>query len=591
MADTDPDIGSDPEEQGAFDGTGPPDVLTSRKASEEVPYQKGEMRVVDWIYGLFDEAERGKKDQCDPDGWPDDLAAYWGSGWPTALPTYKPRVTVNTIKSLLLQDLSDLTDSRLKIYVQKDKRTTVRDQQVEDSIQTYWTDKFCDLTMLLAALDAMIYPLGFIQTGWDMFAEQGQGEVTFTHRDPKSVFPDPNATNDDELRYMILKDVLDVVEIRRDWPETGYRVRPEEEFSVRSGDKKDLSDRGLSGYTGPLYSKVGMSGVPGYVTARAGVLTTVVDDDETVREIHDIGGMLKRTTRYRYPHKHMIQVANNRVLYDEDCPYWYAPMVTRVMLQPAVHAYWPQNSLVQEFSEIQNTANKLDSLVAENMLRLNQGLIFADADSGINPQRWAPIPGLITLVKPGTSQSIRFFAGTPMDPSMVNGGERLRGYIRDTMGFPPSRTGAGTHGNVAAELAETEISQAMGLTRLRGRLMYQSVQRAVRMLFARMAQFYTTPRHLPYVDDGQLKSIKWEPVPEPNQYVVHVDPASFQVRSKTMIQRVALALAKMGKMPTGRLLKILEFPDADRIAAELTEELKLIVAAKQAQKEQKRRGG
>jgi hypothetical protein len=151
------------------------------------------------------------------------------------------------------------------------------------------------------------------------------------------------------------------------------------------------------------------------------------------------------------------------------------------------------------------------------------------------------------------------------------------------MGYPTSRTGAGTHGNIAAELAETEISQSMGLTRLRGRLLYQSVQKAVEMLFARMAQFYQTPRHLPYIQDGRWRSVKWEPVAAPEAYAVHVDPASFQIRSKTMMQRIHLALAKMGKMPTGRLLNALEIPDAEKIAEELKQELTLMALAKQKQ--------
>jgi hypothetical protein len=204
--------------------------------------------------------------------------------------------------------------------------------------------------------------------------------------------------------------------------------------------------------------------------------------------------------------------------------------------------------------------------------------VFADADSGITPKNYGGIPGMVYLKKPG-SKVEKVYPG-PMPPDMVQAGERFRGFIRSTMGYPLSRTGAGTHGNVAAELAETEISQAMGLTRLRGRLMYQSVQKAVEMIFARMAQVYTTPRHLPYIDEGELKAIEWEPIAKPEDYAVHVDPSSFSIRSKTTSQRLALALAKMGKMPTGRLLKMLEIPNADAIAAELKEELVLMAMAK-----------
>jgi hypothetical protein len=247
-------------------------------------------------------------------------------------------------------------------------------------------------------------------------------------------------------------------------------------------------------------------------------------------------------------------------------------------MQPAVHSYWPAQSLVSEFAEIQSTANKADSMVAENMLRCNASVIFADADSGINPKTYAPIPGLVMLRKPGSRVDV--VQATPMPGEMVNQGERLRGYMRGVMGYPLSRTGAGTHGNVAAELAETEISQAMGLTRLRGRLLHKSVQNAAQMVFARMAQFYVVPRHLPYIERGEWKNVKWEPIAKPEDYAVHVDEDSVNVRSKTMMQRLSLALAKMNKVDDETLLKNLDFPDAAAVAKRTQQQLMLMALAK-----------
>jgi hypothetical protein len=577
MADQPTAIATEPTD--SFPPDGSPDVQTSRKASREEPYRKGEAEVVEFIEGLYTDAEQSKHDQCAPDTWGDDLATYWGDQWSGAIPSYKPRIVVNEIKSLLLQELSDLTDSRITIYVQKDRASEERDANVERSIQAFWKRRFCDLTVLSAALDAMIFPLGFLQTVWLPGADQGQGEVGLIARDPSTVFPDGDAVDDDDLRFYILEDVLDIVQIRRDWPETGWRVQPEGNYSIKREDAKARpAPRAGSQYTGPLYAQTMLGGVPGYKKARASVKTCVIDDDDEIEEINSIAGELRQVKRFRYPHRRMIQVANRRVLYDEDCPYHYAPMLTRVALQPSVHSYWPAVSLVNEFGEIQSTANKMDSMVAENGLRLNAGEVFADADSGLSPKTYGGIPGMVYLIKPGSKVVKQYPNAMPAD--MVGAGERFRGFIRTTLGYPTSRTGAGTRGNVAAELAETEISQAMGLTRLRGRLLYQAVQRSVEMIFARMAQFYTTPRRLPFVEDGLWKTVKWEPLVTPEAYAVHVDENSFQIRSKTMMQRLALALAKMGKMPTGRLLKILEIPDAEAIAKELKDELALIAAAK-----------
>jgi hypothetical protein len=173
----------------------------------------------------------------------------------------------------------------------------------------------------------------------------------------------------------------------------------------------------------------------------------------------------------------------------------------------------------------------------------------------------------------------------PMPPDMVNSGERLRGIMRTILGFTSSRIGAGQRGNVSAELSETEISQAMSLSRLRGRLLYQAVQKTAEMIFARMAQFYTTPRHLPYIGQGgEWEAVPWNPIADPKAYSVHVDPASFQVRSRTMLQRLALALLKMNKIPIADAYKILDLPNGTKMATQMLKELQAAAMAKQGRR-------
>lgn len=565
-----------------------PEVLTSRKASPEEPMRKGETEVIDWVEGLYTEAAELKKQQCDPDMWESHEDVYWGETWPSNLPSYKPPINVNEIQSLALQETSDLTDSRLQVFVQKQRGSLDRDENAEQTLQTYWTRRFVDLTVMNAALDGLIFPLGFFQSGWDPLLDQGQGEAVVKARNPASVYPDGTAEDDDEMRYFVLEDILDLIDIRRRFPETGWLVQPEAAFSTKADDRSQQrpAPRSGSGYTGPLYAQTPSGLVAGYQKARARVLTCVVDDDDLKEEVQMVAGQLRGLTTPKYPHKHMMIVANRRVLYNDDSPYHHAPILQSVTLQPRVHGYWPRRSILSQYADIVKAANKADSLVVENMLRCNIGLFFADADCGIDPKTWAPVPGLFTLVKPGSK--VQDTKGTPMDPQAIQMGERLRGYVRHNFGYPQSRQGSGTAGNVSAELTETEISQAMGLTRLRGRLLYQSVQKLVEMIFARMAQFYTVPRHLPYIEGGELKAIKWEPITDPSTYAVHVDPSSFQLKSKTLQQRLYLALAKMNKFPTGRLLKALEIPDAAKIGEELKQELMLQALARQQQKKARR---
>src|SRR3990167_959248 len=97
MADDDLEPVDDPEVDAEANGA--PAVLTSRKASGEEPYRKGEMALVERVEGFYADAEQAKKDLCEPDTWPDSLDVYWGDQWPSGLPSYKPRIMVNEIKS------------------------------------------------------------------------------------------------------------------------------------------------------------------------------------------------------------------------------------------------------------------------------------------------------------------------------------------------------------------------------------------------------------------------------------------------------------------------------------------------------------
>jgi hypothetical protein len=90
------------------------------------------------------------------------------------------------------------------------------------------------------------------------------------------------------------------------------------------------------------------------------------------------------------------------------------------------------------------------------------------------------------------------------------------------------------------------------------------------------------------MNGNKWEAVPWEPVTNPDAYAAHVDQSSFQVRSKTMMQRLYLTLAKLGKMPTEDLLKVLEIPDADEVAKRLKDELTLMAMANMRTKRTKK---
>ena len=569
---------------------------SGQASSAPLLVRAGETQLVDWTEGLLTEAEKARREQSQEDQWETWLNGYWGEVWTQDLPTFKPPIVINELQSNILMEVSDLTDTPIRIFVQKDRTKGDRDEKVEKAIQAYWKRNFIDQEVMKATLDAMIYPCGFLTVRFDPLANHGRGKILVTARSPSTVYPDPDATSDDDWRFVILKDVLDLVYIQQAWPDQGPRVRPDAAHSVKLSDQQasQRGPMGLSGrYAGPLYAGGAGGMAQGFAKARAAVLSVFILDDavedevieRTIEKINDETGekVLTRELvgikRKKYPNGRLIQVSNGVVLSEAQIRTRGRFPVIRVNLQPSIHQFWPPASILAGVLESYRAANKMDSMVVENGIRLNGGILIASTRSGIDPAKFANIPGQVLLVPPGEVDQVKILYPPPMPADMVTGGERLRSYARNVLGMRPSRIGEGQRGNVSPELTETEIMQAMGLTRLRGRLLHNAVQKLVEVMFAHMALYYQTPFIIPHIQGDRWEPITWDPILDPDAYAVHVDPATFQVKARTALQRLYFTLAKMGKMPNDELLNALEIPDAEEVAKKLEKQLQLEAAA------------
>jgi len=561
----------------------------------------GEQELVSRVMALREEAARAKKADAQDDKWSDWEQAYWGDQWPAVLPNYKSPIVINALKSMLLHELSDLVDQVPTVYVRNSNDRHQRDEKIEQAIQAVWYRHHVDLVILDALLDASIFPAGFVGVQVDPTAEWGQGDLDIQSWHPLGVIPDPDAEDDIALYYCFIERVMDLAEIRQRWPDKGWLVPPEDEFSTKWPDQQG---RGLSGTSSSpggtlMYSPLnGMGNTPwrGYKKARARVITLFTKDDSTEDDVQEDGeDGLTAVPVAKYPFGRMIQIANGIVLSpsEDHNPYLGAqfPLV-RFLMQPTVHRFWPQTTLVSEMMEVQRAANRADSQVMENMLRMNNMETFVGSRSGLDIERYSGLPGGVHEVEDVTQ--IKKEAPPSYNAEQLGFGERLRAYnAKWNMGMNESRQGASGRGNVAAELTQTEVEQSMGIPRLRSKFLYRSVQRLVNMIFARMAQCYTAPRVLPFYTGGEWRTVEWTPLGlDPHQaikqYTVHVDPNSLMLRSRLVNQKMFLALAKLNKMPTARLLKELDIPDAENVAKELQQELQMQAQAAQAQRKGRR---
>jgi hypothetical protein len=558
-----------------------PASVSAGATNGSAPLRPHEADLWEWLDALASDSERVRREEARFDQFPEYLDLYYGKHWPATLPSFRPPVVANELRTLILSEASDLTDSQLRVYITKDPRRKGRDEQVERAFRAVWHRQEVDLKLAYSTLWALIVGTGFLSVDWDPDEAGGLGDVTVSDVDPRSVLPDPDAIDDRKWYYVIREQVLDIAEIRRLFPMSGWRVEPESSYSIK--DTKS-TPTGLSSatYIGPLTPSDSFihGSVAGYKKARGRVLDCLIRDDRVdtaYEEVTDPDGQavlgddgaptFRTVTKRRYPHGRRIVGCNGVILYDGDSPHPDSTFgLLRVVLEPPLGRFWG-SGFVQQTAELQLAADKGLSQVVENAIRLNNGIVISTTNTGLDWESFAGIPAQVVQINPGSEFKIQY--PPPMPPDMIQFPFRMLDLQRRLLGFEGARSGEPSHGNVSPELTETEIAQAQSTTRLRSRLLTATAQRLAEMIFARMAAHYTLPRTIPSVEGEKFSPIDWVPLEKPEEYRLHVDPASFTVMSTTLLRRLGVALYKLRAIDRSALLERLNWPDWETVAKRL----------------------
>lgn len=547
------------------------------------PPRENEQETWDWLNSVAIEADRVRKEEAGFDSFQRWLDMYYGQHWPEALPSFRPAVVINELRSLLLQEANDLSDAELRVYIMKDPRKGTRDEDAERAFRAVWTREQVDLKLIYGVLWSEIIGTGFMRVQFDPDAFHGLGDVVIEDVDPRYILPDPDATNDKNWQFVIIESVLDLSEVERLFPVTGVRIKPEDKYSVKDSSRGNVLSLGPLMSTPMSASGTVLGRQPhGYKKARVRVLDCRVFDPEVesgLVEVKDKNGkvalddkgnpQLKEERTPKYPHGRRIVGANGVILLDDALPTSESDFgVLRIVLEPTLSRFWGAG-LVQQTAELQLAADKLQSAVVENAIRLNNGMIVASGNTGLDFESFASIPGQIIQINASSALKIEYPPAMPSD--MIQAPERMLDLQKRILGFGGARGGTQSKGNVSPELTETEISQSQGNTRLRSKLLYHTIQRLAEMIFIRMAHGYTTERSIPAVEGENFKPVEWQPIQDPEKYAVFVDPASFQILSKSMLRRLGLALYRLKAIDRKSLLKALGWPEGEAIANQMNQ--------------------
>src|SRR5215831_3256871 len=137
-------------------------------------------------------------------------------------PTWRPRIRIPQLQTLVLNEATDITDTSPKIFISKDGQ---RDKDRESYYQANWRNGSYNNRILYAIIWAMLSNLGFLQVGFSPSARRGKGQTWIGARDPETVLPDPYASSDADWSWVEFYDDCYIDEIRANFPDKGHLVK------------------------------------------------------------------------------------------------------------------------------------------------------------------------------------------------------------------------------------------------------------------------------------------------------------------------------------------------------------------------------
>lgn len=502
---------------------------------------------------------------------------------------FRPQVRIPQLQTLVLNEATDITDASIKVYLTNNGK---REEDREKYFQANWRQGCYNNRILEALVWAMLSNLGFLQIGFSPYARRGKGATWLESRDPETVLPDPFCKSDADWAWVQWYDWMYIDDVRRRWPDQGYRVKAKS--YAGSADPYGQVDSTLDF---PEYSPMSNQGnEPGkkiFRDNRVRVRNTFLFDN-TREKVESYAGSQNESLEliharfgYKYPNGRWITDTEDVVL--ADGPNWCPQLpdddrgtfpLVRIAAMPTIANFWGPPPIKLSRS-LQDLSERLYTQLFENIVRTNNGVIVYEANTGLDPNSIGWLPGEVLVINNNSKPPV-VISPQPLPQHMMSVPANLLALQKELQGFSEARQGQSGGGNVSSDLFDATLWQSHYQTRLRARLLSESIQRLAQIVFYVDARYKSVADKIPVMDRGDFENSNWEPIGQQsmNDYEAHLDPGSLKIVSGGAMRSVVAALAKNGLIGGKTILETFDIPGADTIAEENTKEKELAAIAK-----------
>jgi hypothetical protein len=510
----------------------------------------------------------------------DSAATAWTS------PNFRPKVQIPELQVMLLNEATDISDASPRIFLLNGGK---RDERRETAFQEHWRQMHFNNRLLEVDIWALFAGTGFAQVGFDPDARRGRGEVWIASRDPDTVYVDPASRDPKHWVYLQFVDTMYLDEVRRRWPEKGYLIQPRRGATFSLGTSEVNPSFRLT--TGPMRYASSYGGSRQIepnpiVNVRHTFIhdyTTEEISKEERERMAELLGPLVTVPKYKpkWPNGRYLIDCEEIILADGENPY---PLGRFPIIpfhgMPSLGSFWAPPG-IRYTRGLQFLAERMLTQTFENAVRLNNGVWFIHEDTGITADDFGGIPAEIRVINRG-SQFPDVKWPQPMPQHMTQIPQLLLDKQKELLGFSGARGGQQGNGNIGPDLMDASIIESSRLTRLRMRILSESVQDLAEMVFYTMARYYNDYR-FPRFDNGRNEPdlITWSSIATTyDNYDVYLDPASVYAVSASAMRRLVLALLDKGHLPLKFALEMLDIPGADEMAEAQEQSMQLAALTK-----------
>lgn len=498
------------------------------------------------------------------------------------VPSFRPHVRIPQLQTLVLNEATDITDSSPKVYITSEGE---RDKDREKYFQANWRQGCYNNRILEGMIWSMLSNLGFLQIGFDPLARRGKGNTWVQSRDPETVRPDPYAKSDADWSWVSFFDWMYIDDVKRRWPEKGRYVRPHAQLS--EAEPFGNVDGALEFPEASPLSQQGTQDRKIFRDNRVRVRHTYLFDTtrEKVQEYagssREIAELVHPRFQYKYPDGRWITDCENVVLADGNnwCPqlpddYLGTFPLVRLKAMPTINNFWgpPPVKLTRS---LQQLSEKLYSQTFENVVRINNGVIVIKNNTGLDPSGIGWLPGEVLMINQG-SDPPQVIAPVALPQHMLTLPAALLSLQKELQGYSQARQGNPGAGNISPDLFDAAVWQSQPLTRLRGRLLAESIQRLASIVFYVEGRYKSiSDKRFMGVDKDKADYATWNPIESMDAYDAYLDEGSLRVLSGAALKSVVATLAKANLLPTEYVLQTFDVPNASELAEEKMKELEL----------------